>query len=42
MKAWVKALLLCASSFSATATEVVLEGKLTEGSLIRGTSAGWR
>lgn len=35
MKAWVKALLLCASSFSATATEVVLEGKLTQGSLIR-------
>lgn len=35
MKAWVKALLLCASSFCATAAEVVLEGKLTQGSLIR-------
>jgi len=35
MKVWVKALLLCASSFYATAAEVVLEGKLTQGSLIR-------
>lgn len=35
MKVWVKALLLCASSFCATANEVVLEGKLTQGSLIR-------
>ena len=36
MKVWVKALLLLVSSSFATATEVVLEGKLTQGSLLRG------
>lgn len=35
MKAWVKALLLCATSFWATAAELVLDGPLTQGSLIR-------
>ncbi len=36
MKVWVKALLLLVSSGFANATEVVLEGKLTQGSLLRG------
>lgn len=35
MKVWVKALLLCVSSYSVTAAEVVLDGVLTQGSLIR-------
>lgn len=35
MKAWVKALLLFVSSFSVSAAELVLEGTLTQGSLIR-------
>ncbi len=36
MKVWVKALLLCVASVYVNATEVLLEGKLTQGSLIRG------
>ena len=36
MKVWVKALLLCAISLGANAAEVVLNGPLTQGSLIRG------
>lgn len=35
MKAWVKALLLFVSSFSVSSAELVLEGTLTQGSLIR-------
>lgn len=36
MKVWVKALLLCVTSFYATASEVVLQGQFTQGSLIKG------
>lgn len=35
MKVWVKALLLCVTSYTATAAEIVLDGVLTQGSLIR-------
>jgi len=35
MKVWVKALLLCVSSFALSANDVLLEGALTQGSLIR-------